>query len=599
LERTTKSLVAVAFAVVLVFSSFSVLSTRASASDGVLNVAFQQDPISLNGIVKTWNPVGFLDAYILLKLVTYSSNYTIVGEAAQSWTTSADGKSITFNLRHDIVWADGVPFNSTDVAWHYKMLLNGTSVTTSQLTDLVNITTPDAYTVTFTFASPRNYYSLIIPFGLFSTGADQYILPYHIYHDGTTKNFTDNPVNTMMIGDAAFTVKDYVAGQYLQYVPNPHYFGSKPKLNEIVFSFPYTPTTAENALESGQVNVVHDSVGIPLQDLNRLSQESGITVTGVPYTTTWRITFNFEQIGNYPWVNNTMVRQAFSMAIDRNLIISTILGNITTAQYGPISSLDAEWYNPNISKYTYNVTEANALLDQAGYPRAANGTRFSAPMVVYLSSLSFAQVIQQELSVVGINVNVIPVEDVTFFSQYETGPTGLNPYPIAIETFGNGPLPANMFAWTNAADFSPNGQNCGFYNNTQVNQLENEASSTLNSTLAHQLVDQVQAIISHDVPYVFLWSHWKIVAFDSNVQGIVPDSAPVSWYGPGYRDVSFSSSSQSTTSTSGGSTVTVTTTAPGGSGGSSDTFLILGAAAVVIVVVLGATLALMRRKRAP
>lgn len=562
---------------------------QAPADNQVLKVAFQQDPINLNGIVKTWNPVGFMDAFLLLKLVTYSPNYTIVGQAAQSWDASADGKSITFRLRHDIVWADGQPFTSTDAAWHYKMMQNGTSVTKSQITDLTTITTPDPYTVTFTFVKARNYYALIIPFGLFSTGADQYILPYHLYKTGTDANFANNPTNFMMVGDGAFTVKQFVSGQYLDLVPNPHYFGQKPKPSEIIFSFPYTPSSAENALESGTVDIVHDSVGIPLSDLARLRNETGIQVQGWPYTTTWRVTFNFRATKDYPWVNNKLVRQAFSYAIDRDTIIKKVLGGITQPEYGPIASIDKEWYNPAISKFAYNPDMANKLLDQAGFPKGSDGVRFTAPMVAYLSSLAFAQVVQQQLQAVGIKLDVKPVEDVTFFSQYETGPTGLNPYPLGLQTFGGGPLPENMFAWTNAAKFSPNGQNCGFYNNTDVNQLENQASASLDSNLAHQLVNKAQAIISDEVPYVFLWAHWKIVAAKSNIVGVVQDSLPISWYGSGYVNTFRTSPTQATSSVS-------TSTAQGGQG---MPLTAIAAVVVVIVLIAIAAVVLMRRKKRP
>jgi len=580
----------VAFVTIIVFliastNGATTVNAQAMDQNQVLKVAFLQDPISLNGIVKTWNPVGYTDAFILLKLVTYSPNFTIVGEAAQSWDTSSDGKSITFHLRQDVVWADGQPFTSADVAWHYRMMLNGTSVTKSQLTDLTGISTPDKYTVTFTFAKTRNYFNLIIPFGLFSTGADQFILPSHLYQG--VANFADNPVNTMMVGDGAFTVKQFVSGQYLDMVPNPHYFGPKPKASEVIFSFPYTPSSASTALEGGRVDIVHDSVGIALPDLARFRNQTGISAEGWPYTTTWRMTFNFHAAGQYPWINNKLVRQAFSRAVDRDTIIKTVLGGLTVPEYGPISVTDKAWYDPQISKYTYDPAMANSLLDQAGYPKGSDGTRFSAPMVVYLSSLPFAQVIQQQLLAVGIKLTVTPVEDVTFFAQYETGPRGLDTYPIGLQTFGAGPLPANMFAWSNAAKFSPKGQNCGFYNNTQVNQLEDQADSTLDTNQAHQLVNQVQEIISADVGYVFLWAHWKIVAFKSNIAGVIQNSLPISWYGPGYRDVYRTGTSSMTSSTSMAQQTGLTSTMP--------TIAII---IVVLLVVAGAVIA-KRKKKTP
>lgn len=569
---------------------------------GTLRIAYFGDPISMNGILKFWGTTAYPIANILDKLVSYGDHYQFVGDLAKSWTVSTDSKSITFNLRNDVWWSDGVKFTSADVKWHYQMLLNSTSVVRPLLNSLVSIVTPDDNTVTFTFKDAGNLYTLLLPFGLHSTGADQRILPKHTFRWGTSFNFTNNPVNTGvgMPVTGPYMVQQYSSGQSITLVRNPLY-GVKSftdhhpaYLDKLIYVFITTSTAAEAALESGQVDLVHEGTqgtGVDVRDVGRLRKAPGITVDSIPFFGSYRLTFNFgnQSVAKYPWVKNQLVREAFSHAIDRDSIIRDILSNTTVPSYGPIASFIKDWYNPSITKYTYDPAKAEALLDQAGLKKDSTGMRLHIPIIMYASMTFFSDALKSMLLKVGIDANLIPIDNNTFFSKYETGPGGLGEYPIGLQTFQTGPFPYIIKPWTYGPSSSPNGQNCGFYNDTTVNQLEASASTTNDLTKVKEYYDQVQGIISIQEPYVFLWEGWKISAYNSNYQGIIKSMTPSQgWYGSGFVEAWW---------TKGSPTLGVTTTSATQPTTTSGTDMMSAAAVVVIILILSSIWIYKRSKK--
>ncbi|HMK82748.1 MAG TPA: ABC transporter substrate-binding protein [Candidatus Bathyarchaeia archaeon] len=564
---------------------------------GTMRVAFYQDPININGILKTWNPVTYIHGLTLNRLVTMREGYVMKGDLAKSWSFSDDKKSITFNLRNDVWWSDGVKFTSADVKWHYLMLMNGSSVARPGMVGFVGADTPDDYTVTFRFNMTKNHFNLLLPFGLYANGADQAIMPKHSFRWGTTFNFTDNPANVYMPVTGPFRIADYLSGQSMTFVRNPLY-GVKsyvdptqgdvhhpPYLDKLIYQFITSTTASMSALESGQIDMVQEGQNaVPPTDIPRVSKLPGITLAGTPYFTTYRITFNFrpETVQKYPWIRDQRVRSAFSYAIDRSSIIKNVLGNVTEPVYGPIAPLMKDWYNPNITKYEFNPSKANALLDEAGYKKDSSGVRFTTPWAIYASAVVMAEAMKSMLADVGIVVQLVPIDDTTFYAKYETGPQGLAEYPIALQTFGAGPLPNNIDGWTSNTRFSPGGQNDGFYNSTQVTRLEQLAGQTDDLSKIRDYYNQVQEIIAKEQPYVFLWEFWKINVWRSEFQGIKESSTPApAWYGHNMVEAWWTKGTPGPALTTQTTTQAAATTGP-------DLGTIAAIGIVILVVLVGA-----------
>jgi peptide/nickel transport system substrate-binding protein len=478
---------------------------------GTLRIAYTRDPISLNGILNYWSTTGGMSTQIYGGLLTYTKDYSIVGDLAKSWTSSPDGKTWTFKLRDDVYWSDGVKFTSADVKWHYEKLKEYTTPVSGFLVNLKSIDTPDDYTVIFRFDS----LSTAIPFGLGQCDAN--ILPKHIYEKG---DFKTNPANLKPVGTGPYIVSEWVKDSYIVMVPNPKWYGGRPYLDKLIFRFISQPATALIALEAGEVDQVHEMPGIPLQEVGRLKNHPTLAVDVYSYCNSWRIAFNFrdEAVAKNPWIKDVRVRQAISYAIDRKTIVDKVLYGVVTELYGPLSPLVTDYYNPNIAKYEYDPVKAEKLLDEAGYKPGPDGVRFKAKFPAYETGKDIAEVIKQIMKRVGIDLEVMLVENTAFYQMYELSEKGLQDLPMCLNRMSAGPDPEKLRE-SLYGNRMYGVQNVGFYSNARVDELFDKGMATTDYATRKAAFDEIQMIVTKDITHVHLFHNWKIQAYNKEFQG--------------------------------------------------------------------------------
>jgi peptide/nickel transport system substrate-binding protein len=602
-----KKIARIAFSIVIMFLMASPLAplTFAQANTenrlgGTLRIAYLRDPISFNGILNFWSTTAYFNADMFDRLLTYDKNYNLIGDLAQSWQSTPDGKTWTFHLYQNVTWHDGVKFTSADVKWHYLNLLNNTSLMRSFLNaaNLTSIDTPDDYTVIFHFqnvAHADNIFAL--------AQADSYILPKHIF-EGT--DFQNNPANLKPIGTGPFKFVDYVKDDHVTMEANPNYFRGRPYLDKLIWLIIPQQQTSELAFQNSQVDNIHETLGLPFADISSWQQTQGITVDTFQYYTTWRITFNFrpKAVAKFPWLGDVRVRQAMWYAIDRQSIINTVLYGITAPTDTAISNVIAPYYNPNTVKYPYDPDKANQLLDAAGYPKGPDGWRFHTPLVSYQTGGPFAEVIKQYLAKVGIDVDLRLIENTTFFSLYEINPDGFgDDIPMGIQTFGTGPDPSTIFDWIHSRPGGLGGENSGWYSNATVDHLLEEAQNSNDFNLRRNDYFQVQDILAKQVPMIFLWNNWKTEVWRNTFAGFRESERPIGWYA-NHRLVWWTQGTPQATTTVGPPTTesmatqtTQTTQVTQTPTGGLD-MTTIASIVVVIVVIAGAAVYLSRRRKA-
>ena len=123
------------------------------------------------------------------------------------------------------------------------------------------------------------------------------------------------------IGTGPFMIKEWDHNVKMILVPNPHYYGAKTQLTEVDMIFVNNPTTAFNSYRAGQYNFVWN---IAPSDQQVAQNVSGFIRT--PLLQTDLLFFN----NKMPPFNNTIVRQAFAYATDRNTLVQAVLKNAVT-----------------------------------------------------------------------------------------------------------------------------------------------------------------------------------------------------------------------------------------------------------------------------
>ncbi len=341
---------------------------------GTLTYSYQPEPTAMSTIATTAVPVSIISTKIYESLLEYDGpGMDPKPGLAESWEVSDDQLTYTFKLRPGVKFHDGTDLTSDDVKFSIEEVVRPFhSRGKTYFTNVASIETPDDLTVVFTLSSP-------VPFFLraFQPGESP-IFPRHGFtEDEIAKGevrkagIMENP-----IGTGPFKLKEWSRGSYVILEKNPDYWKEgRPYLDQIVMRVIPDGAARAIAVETGEVDLVPMS-GLPPAEMQRLSGVENI------------VTFSegSEALGPIMWLevnlrekplSDVKVRQALSMAIDREKLVNVIwYGNGKPAR-GPIVSANPIYFDQSLPALAYDPEAAEALLDEAGYPRDANGVRFA------------------------------------------------------------------------------------------------------------------------------------------------------------------------------------------------------------------------------
>ncbi len=332
-------------------------------------------------------------------LLTYDQDLNPRPLLATSWDISADGKTYTFHLRDGVKWHDGQPFTSADVATSIDIIRKIHPRGRNTFANVVEVQTPDPLTAVIVLDKPAPYLLSALAAG------ETPIVPKHIY-DGTDP--TKNPNNAAPIGTGAFRFKEWVRGDHITFERNPDYWGGpRPWLDRVIVRIVADPAARAVLFETGEADMGAGGL-VALSDVERLTalphlqlvRQGTVFSAGVK-----RIEFNLDE----PHFANLKVRQAVAHALDRNFIRDVVWYGYGQIISGPVSPEVTRFYVPDLPDYPFDTDAAEKLLDEAGYPRGADGTRFAITLDFRPATEGdrrTADYVKQALAKVGIAVTV-------------------------------------------------------------------------------------------------------------------------------------------------------------------------------------------------
>lgn len=379
---------------------------------GSLTVHMNQEQRILNPALRASTGVYLVASKIMEPLVDLNADGDADPMLAESWESSPDGKTITFTLRQGVTWHDGTPFTAADVQYTamemWKKHLNYS--TTLQLY-LDAVDTPDDHTAIFRYSRPMPLDLLLR--ALADLG---YVAPRHIYEN---TNVLENPANTAPIGTGPFKFERYERGQYIIAVRNPDYWRDDlPYLDQIVWRIIPDKSAAAAAVESGQIQLSPYS-SLALADMDRLKNDDRLEVStrgneGNAAMNTIEFNFRRKELSDH------RVREAIVRAMDIEFFCENFLYGFGKPATGPIPSSSPSFYSEDTPQYPFDTDKAEALLDEAGYPRASGGTRFKLRLVPAPWGEDIAlwsTFMQQSLQQIGIEVEIVRYDAAGFLSN--------------------------------------------------------------------------------------------------------------------------------------------------------------------------------------
>jgi ABC-type transport system substrate-binding protein len=213
------------------------------------------------------------------------------------------------------------------------------------------------------------------------------------------------------------------------------------------------------------------------------------------------------------------VRQAIACAINRGLLIRTLLGGRAKPAVSLLPTDHWAWTG-NVARYEYDPARADRLLDEAGYKRRPDGIRFHLIMKTSNDEQTrlLAVVLQQQLAKVGIALDLRSYEFATFYSDVTRGAFQM----YSLKWVGGNQQPDIYSYVFSTASFPPDGANRGRYSNPEVDALLNDAAQ--NPDLARRRADyvEVQQILARDLPSINLWYLDTVVVHNRRLTHLVP-----------------------------------------------------------------------------
>lgn len=333
---------------------------------GTLTFLLETEPGALVTVTTTDN-VTKVSHKISDGLLGYDFDLNPVPQLATEWSISDSGLEYTFKLREGVKWHDGRDFTSEDVAFSILLLKESHPRGRATFAPVREVRTPDPHTAVVVLDRPA-------PYLLHAFYADESpIVPKHRYEPGQKAH--ESPNATAPIGTGPFKFVEWRRGSHIVLERNPDYWDQpKPYVDRVVFRIITDASARAVAFETGEVDIGPDST-VPLSEIERIRGLPNISVEQRGYNFyagVRRIEFNLSN----PYFKHLKVRQAVAHAIDRAAIRDTIWYGIGQIIYGPISPDLPNFYTDDRPKYPYDVATAEKLLDEAGFPRDANGIRF-------------------------------------------------------------------------------------------------------------------------------------------------------------------------------------------------------------------------------
>ena len=498
--------------------------TAEPVQGGTLIFAIGGDPQTLNPAITTNVEALAVSCKMFNGLVWLNRDFEAQPELAESWEISEDGLTYTFHLRDDVVWHDGTPFTASDVEYTFEQVLAEYHPRSGRAFESVtDVSTPDGYTVVVQFEEPY------APFLQQMTCQEGAILPRHLF-EGT------DPVNNPLafdnpVGTGPFKFVEWIRGDRVVMERNEDYFREgQPYLDQMIAQVMPDPTSRVLGMLSGQVDYIQ-SFFLPKEEVARLEADPNVQImrdTDLPGNY-----LMFLNVENGP-LQEKGVRQALLMGLNREQILEQAFFGLGSPGESAVHRAISWASNPDVSyseMYTYDPERANQMLDELGYPRGGDGTRFQMRLLYNPAQAGFnamAQIIRDNWRQIGVDVVLEPFENQVVtdraFNQRD-----FDALIIGYTTAGDPAIGiSRQYVSTEPGQPFTNPTN---YSNPEVDRLFAEAASTPFLNERQELYYEVQEILAEDLPVYNLMDRTEVDAAAAGLRGLWESSQPYDLWG--------------------------------------------------------------------
>jgi len=405
----------------------------------------------------------------------------------------------TLRLKKGLRFHNGAPLTAEDVLFTYTSLLadDFVSYKKQNFALVKHITLLDSHTIRFELKQP------FAPFlGYLTLG----IVSKDVALKGT------DSVQSRPVGSGPFRVARLEKGRFIRLERSSGYHGPAAHVPVLSVRVIKNTTTRLLELQNKGIDILQND--IPYDAVARFDQDPDFHVVHLPG-------INYQYIGcnmRDAILGRPEVRRAIAHAIRREAIITHVLQGYAQPARSLLHPIN--WaYCPDLPDYAFAPDTARRLIEAAGFTANGDGMYFSLEYKTSENSLAIAnaQIIQEQLRQVGIDIKVIPREWATFYNDIRKGDFQL----FSLRWVGISD-PDIYYYIFHSSSIPPHGANRGHYKNSRLDGLLQEARRTLDRDRRKALYRQAQQIIGRELPYISLWYHDNIVIAQAHIQGARP-----------------------------------------------------------------------------
>ncbi len=306
-------------------------------------------------------------------LVVYDAKAKVIPGVAESWTASDDGTTYTFKLRASAKWSNGDTVTANDFVFSLRRIMdpataskyasvlypikNAEKINKGEMAkEELGVKAIDASTLEITLEAPTPYFIELLTH---QTG-----LPLH--QASVEKLGADFVKPGNMVSNGAYTLAEFLPNSHVKAVKNPNFHdAANVKIDTVMF---YPTEDRGAALRRFQAGELHSNNDAPTEQTKWMRENLGDQFRVAPYLGTYYYAVNTTK----PPFNDVRVRQALSMAIDREFVADEIWGGTMVAGYSYVPPGIGNYGDPAFAEYKGmsmldREDKAKALLAEAGF----------------------------------------------------------------------------------------------------------------------------------------------------------------------------------------------------------------------------------------
>lgn len=496
-----------------------------AAAHDQLTIGIVQFPPALNPDLEAVAAKSYVLGFALRPFTVFDAGWKLVcllctelptfenGRAVK--TRLPDGKTgvdLTYTIRPDAMWADGVPVTTDDVKFTYEFGRDKASAVANaeMYREILGVDVKDDKTFTLHWDRLSFNYAAIDDFVLLPAHLERAAFADPAQYKVRTLYATD-PTNPGLY-NGPYRISEFAAGSHIVLEPNPHWAGPAAHFSRITIRAIENTAALEANLLSGTVDMIAGEVGLPLDQALAFDQRHGRD-----YNIIYKPGLTFEHVDcnlDNPALADRRVREALLSGLDRATLVQTLFAGKQAAADSFVEPLDAG-YTADVPKHPFDPARAKQLLEDAGWHAQPGGSRKNGDGKTLSFELATTagnrsrelveQVLQSQWKQIGVDIRIHNEPARVLFG----------------ETLPHRHFDLAMYAWLSAPENSPRsifrsdevptadnnfaGENLTDYKNPEMDQLIDALEVELDPDRRKVLWAKAQRIYATDLPSLPLY----------------------------------------------------------------------------------------------